>query len=275
MDGESCDRTVEIASSFPQCTVHSSRDRGLYDAMNRGAFFARGEWLVFLQADDWLPDGALVAWRAAIEANPNAEIITGSAEAVRMVGEGGVERVWRKTDAHLKELIIENLALGEPMINARTIRKSIFKKVGPFDLAYSLASDRDFLLKLAMSKPHDVVIDAMTYRYRWHDGSRTMNAGNSLSRRLTAENLAIAEKYLLSCSAPTARDVLKLWHQAQSTQYTLCAIESFDPIAALRCFLRATRIQPLWPFAFSMEFLLCLKNWIGQGFKTCSQLRSK
>jgi glycosyltransferase involved in cell wall biosynthesis len=59
MDGCSSDRTLEIAHSFPHLTVHSGRDRGLYDAMNRGAFFARGEWLVFLQADDWLPEGAL------------------------------------------------------------------------------------------------------------------------------------------------------------------------------------------------------------------------
>ncbi len=99
MDGGSSDRTVEIASSFPQCTVHSGRDRGLYDAMNRGAFFARGEWLVFLQADDWLPDGALAAWQEAIEANPDAEVITGSAEAVRSVGDGMVELEWRRAEA--------------------------------------------------------------------------------------------------------------------------------------------------------------------------------
>ncbi|MFM8831932.1 MAG: glycosyltransferase, partial [Spartobacteria bacterium] len=67
MDGCSSDRTLEIAQSFPHLTVHSGRDRGLYDAMNRGAFFARGEWLIFLQADDWLPEGALAACRDAIE----------------------------------------------------------------------------------------------------------------------------------------------------------------------------------------------------------------
>ena len=275
MDGCSSDRTLEIASSFPHLTVHSGRDRGLYDAMNRGAFFARGEWLIFLQADDWLPEGALAAFQAAMEKNLDAEVLTGSAEAVHQVGENHWETRWQRTLEAEKALTVENIALGEPMLNARAIRKSLFKKAGPFDLAYSLASDRDFLLKLSTLQPSATAIDAPTYRYRWHEGSRTMNAGNSLSRRLTAENLAIAEKHLQSCSVPTVRDVLKQWHQAQSTQCTLCAIESFDPIAALRCSLRATRIQPLWPIVFIMEFLRCLKNWIRQGFKTRSQLRSE
>ena len=42
MDGCSSDRTLEIAHSFPHLTGHRGRDRGLYDAINRGAFFARG-----------------------------------------------------------------------------------------------------------------------------------------------------------------------------------------------------------------------------------------
>jgi glycosyltransferase involved in cell wall biosynthesis len=273
MDGGSSDRTVEIASSFPQCTVHSGRDRGLYDAMNRGAFFARGEWLVFLQADDWLPEGALKAWHAAIEANPNAEVITGSAEAVRQVGEGIVEREWRKTDAHFKELTVENLALGEPMINARTIRKSLFKKVGPFDLAYSLASDRDFLLRLAIARPPSAAIEAMTYRYRWHEGSRTMNAGNSLSRRLTAENLAIARKHLAdpSWGAEDKRALVE-WHSRQSVQAAMCAIEAFDPLGFLRVIPAALRRNPAWLVAFAVEFVHGLAGWFGRGFRTRSQI---
>jgi glycosyltransferase involved in cell wall biosynthesis len=275
MDGCSSDRTLEIAHSFPHLTVHSGRDRGLYDAMNRGAFFARGEWLIFLQADDWLPEGALAAFRAAMEKNPAAEILTGSAEAVRQIGEDLWDPRWQRTsDAH-KALTIENIALGEPMLNARAICKSLFKKAGPFDLAYSLASDRDFLLKLTALQPQAATVDASTYRYRWHEGSRTMNAGNSLSRRLTAENLAIAEKYIKSPSVPSAHRLLKLWHQRQSTQAALCAIEALQPLAVIQTALRATSINPAWPTAFVAEFLRCFTGWAGRGFKTRSQITSQ
>jgi glycosyltransferase involved in cell wall biosynthesis len=271
MDGCSSDRTLEIAHSFQHLTVHSGRDRGLYDAMNRGAFFARGEWLIFLQADDWLPEGALAAYRAAMEKNPAAEILTGSAEAVRQIGENLWDQQWQRTSDADKALAIPNIALGEPMLNARAIRKSLFKKAGPFDLAYSLASDRDFLLKLTALQPQAATVDAPTYRYRWHEGSRTMNSGNSLSRRLTAENLAIAEKHIQSSTEPTTRRLLKIWHHRQSTQAALCALEALQPLAVIQAVLRATRINPSWPPAFAAEFVRCLANWIRNGFKTRSQ----
>lgn len=273
MDGGSSDRTVEIASSFPGCTVHSGRDRGLYDAMNRGAFFARGEWLVFLQADDWLPDGALAAWLEAIKENPDAGVVSGSAEAVRQVGEGVFEPEWKKTAPEDKELTAANIALGEPMINARAFRKGLFKQVGPFDLAYSLASDRDFLLKLAREAPVNVPIDAPTYRYRWHEGSRTMNAGNSLSRRLTSENLAIARKHLGDPSwTVEEKRALAKWHSRQSTQAAMCAIEAFDPLGFLRVIPAAAARNPLWAFEFVGEFASGLAGWAGRGFRTRSQV---
>ena len=273
MDGCSSDRTLEIAHSFPHLTVHSGRDRGLYDAMNRGAFFARGEWLVFLQADDWLPEGALAAWGEAIRANPEAEIITGSAEAVRQVGEGMFETEWKKTASAEKELTVQNIALGEPMLNARAIRKSLFKKAGPFDLAYSLASDRDFLLKLAQARPNHLTIEAPTYRYRWHEGSRTMNAGNSLSRKLTAENLAIARKHLANASLEaTDRQTLLKWHSLQSTQAAMCALEALDVMGLLAVVPPAIAKNGFWPVAFASEFTRCLVGWIGRGFRTRSQI---
>jgi len=74
-----------------------------------------------------------------------------------------------------------------------------------------------------------VRFDDPTYRYRWHEGSRTMNAGNSLSRRLTAENLAIAEKHIKSATDLSAQQDLKLWHHRQSTQAALCCLEALHP----------------------------------------------
>jgi hypothetical protein len=99
-----------------------------------------------------------------------------------------------------------------------------------------------------------------------------MNAGNSLSRRLTAENLAIAEKHLQSSAEPPRRRRLKLWHNRQSTQAALCALEALHPLVFLQVSFRATRINPSWPPAFAVEFLRCLAGWACRGFKTRSQL---
>lgn len=62
LDGDSEDQTVEVAHSFQ--TVFDSRpgrtlkvisepDRGMYDALNKGAKFASGELVGQINADDW------------------------------------------------------------------------------------------------------------------------------------------------------------------------------------------------------------------------------
>lgn len=56
MDGGSSDRTVEYVNSFqsPKIIIRSKRDKGIYDAWNKGIEAATGDWLVFIGADDYL-----------------------------------------------------------------------------------------------------------------------------------------------------------------------------------------------------------------------------
>lgn len=58
VDGGSEDETVTIAQSHPEVQVLTAR-RGRAMQMNAGAAEARGEWLLFLHADTWLPAGAI------------------------------------------------------------------------------------------------------------------------------------------------------------------------------------------------------------------------
>jgi glycosyltransferase involved in cell wall biosynthesis len=58
LDNESTDGSREIISEFQPQIHHfiSGKDRGVYDAMNRGIDQASGTWLYFLGADDKLVD---------------------------------------------------------------------------------------------------------------------------------------------------------------------------------------------------------------------------
>ncbi|MCB0762145.1 MAG: glycosyltransferase [Flavobacteriales bacterium] len=61
-DGVSTDGSLEIARQHPiGAHVSSQSDRGVYDAMNRGISLARGEWLLFLGADDHLANAAVLS----------------------------------------------------------------------------------------------------------------------------------------------------------------------------------------------------------------------
>ncbi len=274
IDACSSDGTLAEASRHPRLKVLSEPDEGIYDGMNKGARLARGEWLLFLQADDWLPQGTLKAYLRAIETGTDAVMICGSAETVRREGDDW-KCVWSVTGETEKALSVANIALGEPMINARLIRRAAFLALGGFSLDYGLASDRDFLLRAAESGLHQVSINAPTYRYRWHAGSSTMTEGNGLSGRLLRENIMIAQRHLQAAS-PRHRVPLRRWHTRLRVQGAMNAMESGAVCSLREHAVAGTSFHPLWPLALFREIVRSLPGFLARGGRTRSQiLRSK
>lgn len=272
MDACSTDKTLEVAKRYPHLIVRSEPDKGIYDGMNKGAKLARGEWLLFLQGDDWLPAGTVEAYRKAIIENPSIEMICGDCEAIKQ-SVGIWSRVWSVTDPLLKKLTVENIALGEPMINARLIKRSAFEKLGGFSLDYSLASDRDFLLRAAEAGVRQKEIEVATYRYRWHEGSSTMTEGNALSKKLRQENLKIAGDHLRRVR-PADRGILKTWRDRLSIEEGMNALEAGEGKVFFNTLVSGCREQPLWPFYLAMEFVKSLPGFVMRGGKTRTQFRN-
>lgn len=63
IDGVSIDGTIDILGGFQSNHLRwvSEPDQGIYEAMNKGIALARGEWLLFLGADDMLADSTVLA----------------------------------------------------------------------------------------------------------------------------------------------------------------------------------------------------------------------
>jgi glycosyltransferase involved in cell wall biosynthesis len=270
IDALSSDGTLAIAAQYPRLKIISERDRGIYDGMNKGARLASGEWLLFLQADDWLPEGTLESYRRAIRENPGAEMICGSAEALKF-SSGIWKRVWSVDDVESKKLTIRNIALREPMINARLIRRDCFGRRGGFSLDYALASDRDFLLRAAEQEVCQIEIPAMVYRYRWHSGSSTMTEGNQLTGRLSSENLLIAKKHL-AAAPPRDRKVLKKWHTRLTVQSAMNALEQGRWGDLTGSIAAGTKADICWIFELAREIISSLPGFLLRGGKTRSQL---
>jgi rSAM/selenodomain-associated transferase 2 len=66
VDGGSDDATIQVAARFPAVRLLAS-PRGRARQMNAGARAARGDILLFLHADTWLPEGGLGAVSAALD----------------------------------------------------------------------------------------------------------------------------------------------------------------------------------------------------------------
>ena len=65
------------------------------------------------------------------------------------------------------------MTYGSPITNARFFRRRVYDRVGYLDLRYRIASDRDFLMRVALSEPRAALLDRVVYLYRMHSGSLT------------------------------------------------------------------------------------------------------
>jgi glycosyltransferase involved in cell wall biosynthesis len=76
IDGGSTDDSAEVAARFPHVTWVQEPDEGMSDAINKGFDRAKGEWVMWLNADDRLKPGALAAMLPLLEKSA-ADVVYG------------------------------------------------------------------------------------------------------------------------------------------------------------------------------------------------------
>lgn len=143
VDGGSNDGTLEIIRKYDEyldCVI-SEKDNGVYDAMNKGINLAKGSILYFLNADDELYDETVFDIVInTFRRFPYVDVIYGNAKLIYPDGE--------EADA----IYPKNLAWGH--FRNRTLchqsmftKRSAFKKVGLYELEYTIAADYAWILK--------------------------------------------------------------------------------------------------------------------------------
>jgi glycosyltransferase involved in cell wall biosynthesis len=86
MDGGSSDGTAEWLKQNKQIISIVQKDKGMYDAINKGLFFAKGEFVSYLNCDEqYLPD-ALSFVKKYFEQHPEVDIVFGDFLLIRPDG---------------------------------------------------------------------------------------------------------------------------------------------------------------------------------------------
>ena len=144
IDGKSRDDTVEIVKSYQTAVVIliSEKDEGIYDAWNKGVALAKGEWIMFLGADDYLLDGVLEKYIDFLSRlNPNDyDIISGKCKYItsegKLISINGTPYNYKTFKRYM------NLSHGSTLHN-----KKLFNELGAFNLKYRICADYEFLLR--------------------------------------------------------------------------------------------------------------------------------
>ncbi|MEP2777041.1 MAG: glycosyltransferase family 2 protein [Luteolibacter sp.] len=87
IDGGSTDESEEVTKAFPHAEWSQQPDKGMSDAINKGLARAKGDWVMWLNADDRLKAGALAEVAKFIAGHPEADVVYGSFDFVSESGE--------------------------------------------------------------------------------------------------------------------------------------------------------------------------------------------
>lgn len=137
VDGASRDKTVDILKEYPIKWV-SEKDKGLYDAFNKGIMMATGDIVCFLCADDMYEhENVLQKIADTFASHPEAEIVYGDIIYVDRNDLSKIKRYW-KSSPFTPGLFKKGWL---PPNTALFIKRSVFLKYGLFSLDYTMASD--------------------------------------------------------------------------------------------------------------------------------------
>ena len=124
VDGASKDDTLSIVDRWRNHIdiLVSEPDKGLYDAMNKGARLATGDWILYMNADDiFVNEGVVADVAAFIEAHPEAEVVYGDSEMKPT--DALIAKVGRLPDLKRRAKGLWRISLG-PINDLATFRKT-------------------------------------------------------------------------------------------------------------------------------------------------------
>ncbi len=152
VDNRSTDRTGKIARSFSGVKVVLEKKRGIASARNAGAKVARGDVILFLDADTRPSEELLQHYHRAFR-NPRVVAATGPVYPLERVR----KRVKLGYEIVSVLFVKSSIALGQPSIVGLNfaVRRSAFERVGRFN--EKLATYEDYDLSRRLKKAGKIV----------------------------------------------------------------------------------------------------------------------
>lgn len=179
IDGESSDGTVELArnAGIPNLLLHSGKDAGIYDAMNKGLGMASGEYVIFLNAGDTFhAPSTLEKIADTIMDNDFPGVVYGQTDIVDAEGRKLGERHLRAPS----ELTINSFREG--MVVCHQAFVVLRRITGEYDLKYRFSADYDWCINCLQHSRHNIYIDDVLIDYL-SEGMTTRNHRKSLYER--------------------------------------------------------------------------------------------
>jgi glycosyltransferase involved in cell wall biosynthesis len=173
IDGQSTDGTMMLLEKYRNqvSALISEKDKGIYDAMNKGVSYCSGDWIIFLNSGDrFLSDDALSFFDKPIDSR--ADILYGDA----LVQYHTFQKILPKEP-------IENIWKGMPFCHQATFVRAALLRKRPFDLRYRLSSDFNFFYQEYKSGSKFSSISSIICFFDYTKGASVENSLTSTRER--------------------------------------------------------------------------------------------
>jgi glycosyltransferase involved in cell wall biosynthesis len=140
IDGGSNDGSKEIIESFTNKISYwvSEKDKGIYNAMNKGIQQAKGEYCLFLNSGDFLYNNKVL--EEVFTINSTADIIYGN----MLIDWGN----GKKTEGKMPDAITVQQMYKDTLWHPVSfIKRILFEKYGLYNEDYKMVADYDFFFK--------------------------------------------------------------------------------------------------------------------------------
>lgn len=145
IDGESTDDTLKIIGKYKQdiSTILSEKDKGMYDAINKGIRLCKGDIIAILNADDLYMDDNVIGEVVAKMQEEKAYSLYSDLYYVSSKDTNKIIRNWVSGKYNRQKFLYGWM----PPHPAFFVKKSAYEKYGNFNLNFKSAADYELMLR--------------------------------------------------------------------------------------------------------------------------------
>jgi GT2 family glycosyltransferase len=259
VDDGSTDATAEVAHRFADVHLIRQVNRGVSVARNAGAAAASGDWLAFLDADDWYAPDRLKCHGEWIAEDPALDCLTGDYEyrddAGRLIGTSmaqhesgrmmlgkaaGAARVVMETPAEIAAFVADHFGDTHTL----SVPRARFTELGGYPTGFRVCEDVHFLTRLIAGSRRVGVVCRSLGVYVIHGGSATRRDPVAAQHE-NVRTLTDLARRVTQCPTPVRQGVAA---RMANARYNLgCALNrNGERLAAARAVLPNLAARPGW-----------------------------
>jgi glycosyltransferase len=211
IDNCSVDGTLELAQGFSHISkIISEKDKGIFNAMNKGIANATGDIIGILNSDDYLATEHTIANIVSEFTASNADAIYGNLIYVSNKNPKKIQRVWVAGGFDSK-LFYTGWMLPHPTFY---VKKEVYEKYGHFDESFRYAADYELILRLALKYRINIspLRDVLVYMLAGGNSNKDLNTRVkvNLEDRRAWETVGLTPKWYTLYAKP----LRKIWQYA-------------------------------------------------------------